>query len=70
MDFIRGKKLTPNVIWWGWSQWYKWRWNVTHIDLGPISIYELRLVWFWKIIAFMTLPMRLMYHYLFVNTDA
>lgn len=62
INTIRGKLLMPNVTWWGWQQWYKWRWNCTHIDLGPISIYELREIWFWEIVAFMILPLRAMYH--------
>ena len=27
-------KERGNVCWWGWSEAHKWRWNVTHIDLG------------------------------------
>lgn len=67
METIKGKNIAPNVIWWGWSQWYKWRWNSTHIDLGPLSVYEIRASWFWKIVAFLIVPLRTMYHLFFVH---
>ena len=59
-----------DVTYWGWSQWYKWRWNVTHIDMGIISIYNLpqkgigRL--FWRFVSICIKPMRMLYHRRFV----
>ena len=57
-------------VWWGQSQWYKWRWNETHIDMGWISIYGLPNKgvgkYFWKLIAVCCKPMRIMYHRRFV----
>jgi len=58
---IVGKRLGVDVVWWGWAQWYKWRWNGTHIDLGPVSVYNLRRLWFWKTVAFLIFPLRLYY---------
>jgi len=44
------------------SAW-RWRWNITHIDIGFISIYNLpKNSVFWKIIAFLIKPMRNFYH--------
>ena len=67
IDVIGSNDITPNISWWGSSQWYKWCWNETHIDLGPISIYNLKRKWFWKIIAFIIFPMRLFYHVVFAG---
>ena len=61
-NVISSKDIINNISWWGFSQWYKWRWNETHIDLGPISIYKLKQLWFWKIIALIIWPMRFLYH--------
>jgi hypothetical protein len=58
---IVGKRLGPDAVWWGWGQWYKWRWQGTHIDLGPVSVYNLRRLWFWKAVAFLIFPLRLYY---------
>ena len=55
--------------WWGFSQIHKWRWNGTHIDLGPVSIYNLKAIWFWNLVAFLILPLRVMYHYLWARKD-
>ncbi len=52
--------------WWGRSQWYKWRWHGTHIDLGMLSIYDLPQKgpgrWFWRVISVLIKPMRWAYH--------
>ena len=61
MTWIVGRALTADVRWWGWSQWYKWRWNETHIDLGPVSVYNLHNR-SWPVIAFLIVPLRLLYH--------
>jgi len=61
-DVIVSKDITENISWWGFSQWYKWRWNGTHIDLGPISIYELKKKHIWEVVAFLIWPFRLFYH--------
>jgi hypothetical protein len=56
------KNLSKNTVWWGFSQWYKWRWNKTHIDLGIMSTYKLKQMWFWSCVAFLIWPLRLFYH--------
>lgn len=61
-DVLVGYRLSENVRWWGWSQWYKWRWNETHIDLGMISVYDLKRMWFWRIVAFLVKPLRWYYN--------
>lgn len=48
--------------WWGWSQKHKWRWHGTHIDLGPLSIYEIKRPWLWLPLVWATWPMRWYYH--------
>ena len=52
------------LCWWGFSQWYKWRWHGDHIDLGPLSIYNIgpRSRWAWSIVAFLIKPFRYAYH--------
>ena len=51
---------------WGLVQWYKFRWNGTHIDLGVLSIYDLpqkgigKL--FWRFISILIKPLRTWYH--------
>ena len=67
IDLICGRDISKNICWWGLSQWYKWRWNETHIDLGVLSIYNLKKLWFWKIIAFLIFPMRLFYHMIYAG---
>ena len=58
--------LGIDLCWWGLSQLYKWRWNNTHIDLGPLSIYNLpqegpgRM--FWESVAFLVKPLRWYYN--------
>lgn len=56
--------------WWGRSQWHKWRWHGDHIDLGPLSIYNLPVKgpwsWFWRTVAMMVKPFRWWYHRRFV----
>jgi hypothetical protein len=58
-------------VWWGISQWYKWRWNEEHIDMGMLSIYNLPTTGlgklFWIFIAFLCKPMRWYYHKYHVN---
>jgi hypothetical protein len=61
-DVIIAKQFR-NVSWWGFSQIHKWRWNQTHIDLGCISIYNLKRIWFWKIVAFIIKPLRIWYQW-------
>ena len=69
-----GKKISygirlfgsKDVLWWGRSQWYKWRWNITHIDLGIISVYNLKCYWFWRIVSILVWPMRKFYHRFYV----
>jgi len=61
------------IVWWGWSQWYKWRWNGTHIDFGVVSIYGLKETGlerlFWVVVAFAIYPMRFTYHHFFVSEE-
>ena len=52
-----------NVSWWGWSEAHKWRWHGTHIDLGPLSVYELKRLWLWRIVAILIAPLRWWYHW-------
>jgi len=53
-------------VWWGISQWYKWRKHETHVDCGMLSIYNLP-KWVVHIIGFFIKPMRWMYHEFFVD---
>lgn len=69
-----GKKanfINLEIVWWGWSQSHKWRWNRSHIDMGFISIYNLPqkgiLAWFWKFIAFLCKPLRKRYHRIYIE---
>lgn len=59
-----GKRLfkSENIVWWGFSQWLKWRWHEDHIDLGVLSVYELKRLWFWRIVSILIWPMRRFYH--------
>lgn len=66
---LKGKSITIfglMVTYWGLSQIYKWRWNVTHFDMGIISIYNIPQKgtgkYLWLIIAFIFKPMRIYYH--------
>lgn len=61
-DVIAGKEL-GNVCWWGWSEVHRWRWNHTHIDLGPLSANELKRLWLWRIVAILIKPLRMWYHW-------
>jgi len=50
-------------VWWGFGQWYKWRWHKGHIDLGALSVYGFRENhWFWRIVAIFIKPLRMWYH--------
>ena len=50
-------------VWWGRSQWYKFRWFGDHIDLGMLSIYNLpEPSLFWRIISIIIKPLRVWYH--------
>ena len=53
--------------WWGWSQWYKWRWFKTHLDMGLISFYGIPekglWSWPWRILAVCCKPMRKCYQW-------
>ena len=60
-ELLVSKDVTKNVCWWGFGQWYKWRWNVTHIDLGPVSVYELKCFWFWRLVSILIKPLRMYY---------
>lgn len=60
---IEGTNLTKNITWWGLSQIHKWRWNETHIDLGCISIYNLKRKRFWSFVAWLIKPLRVYYHW-------
>ena len=51
------------VSWWGWSEAHKWRWHGTHIDLGPLSVYELKRLWLWRLVAILIAPLRWWYHW-------
>lgn len=68
---IKKKIFGLEFVWWGQSQWYKWRWNVTHIDMGWFSIYGLPNKgigkYFWLFIAFICKPMRVMYYKYFAS---
>ena len=63
---IVGKDLTIGKITfvlWGFSEFWKWRWQKDHIDLGILSIYGFkRNHLFWRIIAIIAYPMRWNYH--------
>ena len=65
---IVGKEL-GNVSWWGWSEIHRWRWNHTHIDLGPLSVYELKRLWLWRTVAFVIKPLRMWYHWRYCSTS-
>ena len=63
------KKL--KFVWWGLSQWYKWRWFNDHIDLGMLSIYNLSQEGIgklgWRFISILIKPMRIFYHKIYVR---
>ena len=65
LSIIKGKTFLKigklEFTWWGFSEIHKWRWNITHIDLGVISIYGLKSS-LWKILAFLIKPLRKKYH--------
>ena len=54
------------IVYWGRSQWYKFRWHKTHIDLGIFSIYKLPQngvgALFWRMVAILVKPLRWWYH--------
>ena len=66
-DCTIGCNVSKDIVWWGFSQIHKWRWNETHIDLGCISVYNLKRKWFWKCVAFLIKPLRMFYHWRYVN---
>lgn len=47
--------------WYGLRQWYKWRWNVTHVDLGPLSIYGIKRPALWLPLRLAIWPLRQAY---------
>lgn len=51
------------IFWWGFGQWYKWRWHGDHVDLGPLSIYGIERPWLWSPLRIGIKPMRWAYHY-------
>lgn len=55
-------------VWWGKTQWYKWRWNETHADMGMLSIYGIKRPLLWLPLKWLMKPMRLYYHKYYVNT--
>jgi hypothetical protein len=55
-------------VWWGQSQWYKWRWNDTHADFGWFSIYGIKRPKLWLPVKWLMKPMRLYYHKKYVHT--
>jgi len=64
-----GKETTflgLDITLWGWSQAHKWRWHGDHIDLGPVSIYNLPGkgpgAWFWRMVSILVKPLRWWYH--------
>lgn len=66
-----GRNLSKDKVWWGWSQIHKWRFNrsnlgkPTHIDLGPLSVYNLKSRW-WYLIGWLIIPLRIWYHWRYV----
>jgi hypothetical protein len=54
-------------VWWGQSQWYKWRWHDTHADLGWLSIYGIQNPKRWFLLKWLMRPMRLYYHKRYVR---
>ena len=73
MIIIKGKAIkigNIKVVYWGKCQWYKFRWNFTHIDLGIISVYNLPVnkvsSLFWIFLAIIIKPLRIWYHYRYV----
>lgn len=61
-----GNILGVDVSWWGLAQWYKFRWHGTHIDLGPVSVYNLPSkglgAFFWRVVSIIIKPLRVWYH--------
>ena len=52
-----------SLVWWGFSQWYKWRRHSDHIDCGVFSVYGFRKNHpFWRFIGVLIKPMRWNYH--------
>lgn len=68
VEITLGKKW-GRFCWWGFGQIHKWRWNVTHIDLGPISIYGIKHPWVWLPLAWLIKPLRILYHRRFKYGD-
>jgi hypothetical protein len=57
---VEGRWL--DLCWWGWSEWYKWRWHGDHIDLGPLSVYRIRRRWLWWPVLIVIAPLRFAYN--------
>jgi len=59
-----------SFTWWGMPQWYKFRWNKTHIDLGVLSVYDLPQkglgYLLWRIVSIVIKPLRIWYHWRYV----
>ena len=53
--------------WWGWNYWFLWRWNGTHIDLGPLTIRGIKRPWLWLPLAWLIKPLRIWYHWWYVG---
>lgn len=66
-----GGRLFNNndIVWWGPSQWYKWRWFEDHIDLGMLSIYNLKKYYFWRVVSIIIWPMRRFYHLFYCSSQ-
>ena len=62
---IEGKSFTwgpCTFVWWGFGKGERWRWCKSHIDIGPLSVFGFKKsYWFWRIIAVLIKPMRLIY---------
>ena len=58
-----GNLFGLEFVWWGFSQFHKWRWQITHIDLGPVSIYGITHPWMWMPLAWLIKPLRMWYHW-------
>jgi len=54
--------LGLEFCWWGWSEWYKWRWHGDHIDLGPLSVYGIKRGWLWWPVLIAIAPLRFAYN--------
>lgn len=61
-ELITATNITRNIEWFGWAG-SRWRWHRTHIDIGPLSIYNLKAPHFWRFVSFLIWPMRAWYRW-------